>query len=209
MRFVGLLRSPLLKRILDVVGASFALLAFGPLMLYVALRIWREMGSPVLFRQVRPGLQGRPFVMYKFRTMTEERDADGRLLPDERRLTPLGKFLRQYSLDEFPEFINVLKGEMSLVGPRPLLMEYLERYTPEQARRHEVKPGITGWAQVNGRNALSWEEKFKLDVWYVDNWNLLLDLKILLMTIVKVLRREGISAQGHATMPEFKGSKGV
>ncbi|ADW20937.1 sugar transferase involved in lipopolysaccharide synthesis [Thermus scotoductus SA-01] len=206
---MGLLRSPLLKRILDVVGASFALLAFGPLMLYVALRIWREMGSPVLFRQVRPGLQGRPFVMYKFRTMTEERDADGRLLPDERRLTPLGKFLRQYSLDEFPEFINVLKGEMSLVGPRPLLMEYLERYTPEQARRHEVKPGITGWAQVNGRNALSWEEKFKLDVWYVDNWNLLLDLKILLMTIVKVLRREGISAQGHATMPEFKGSKGV
>ncbi|RTH28095.1 sugar transferase [Thermus scotoductus] len=209
MRFVGLLRSPLLKRILDVVGASFALLAFGPLMLYVALRIWREMGSPVLFRQVRPGLQGRPFVMYKFRTMTEERDADGRLLPDERRLTPLGKFLRQYSLDEFPEFINVLKGDMSLVGPRPLLMEYLDRYTPEQARRHEVKPGITGWAQVNGRNALSWEEKFKLDVWYVDNWNLLLDLKILLMTIVKVLRREGISAQGHATMPEFKGSKGV
>lgn len=209
MRFVGLLRSPLLKRILDVVGASFALLAFGPLMLYVALRIWREMGSPVLFRQVRPGLQGKPFVMYKFRTMTEERDAEGRLLPDEKRLTPLGKFLRQYSLDEFPEFINVLKGEMSLVGPRPLLMEYLERYTPEQARRHEVKPGITGWAQVNGRNALSWEEKFKLDVWYVDNWNLLLDLKILFLTLVKVLRREGISAEGHATMPEFKGTKGA
>lgn len=209
MRFVGLLRSPLLKRILDVVGASFALLAFGPLMLYVALRIWREMGSPVLFRQVRPGLQGRPFVMYKFRTMTEERDADGRLLPDERRLTPLGKFLRQYSLDEFPEFINVLKGDMSLVGPRPLLMEYLDRYTPEQARRHEVKPGITGWAQVNGRNALTWEEKFRLDVWYVDNWNLLLDLKILFLTLVKVLRREGISAEGHATMPEFKGTKGA
>lgn len=209
MRFVVLLRSPLLKRILDVVGASFALLAFGPLMLYVALRIWREMGSPVLFRQVRPGLQGKPFVMYKFRTMTEERDTEGRLLPDEKRLTPLGKFLRQYSLDEFPEFINVLKGEMSLVGPRPLLMEYLERYTPEQARRHEVKPGITGWAQVNGRNALSWEEKFKLDVWYVDNWNLLLDLKILFLTLVKVLRREGISAEGHATMPEFKGTKGA
>ncbi|KPD25512.1 UDP-galactose phosphate transferase [Thermus scotoductus] len=208
MRFVGLLRSPLLKRILDVVGASFALLAFGPLMLYVALRIWREMGSPVLFRQVRPGLHGKPFVMYKFRTMTEERDAEGRLLPDEKRLTPLGKFLRQSSLDELPEFINVLKGEMSLVGPRPLLMEYLERYTPEQARRHEVKPGITGWAQVNGRNALSWEEKFRLDVWYVDNWNLLLDLKILFLTLVKVLRREGISAEGHATMPEFKGGSG-
>ena len=209
MRFVGLLRSPLLKRILDVVGASFALLAFGPLMLYVALRIWREMGSPVLFRQVRPGLQGKPFVMYKFRTMTEERDAEGNLLPDEMRLTRFGRFLREHSLDELPEFFNVLKGDMSLVGPRPLLMEYLDRYTPEQARRHELKPGITGWAQVNGRNALSWEEKFKLDVWYVDNWNLLLDLKILLMTIVKVLRREGISAQGHATMPEFKGSKGV
>lgn len=208
MRFVGLLRSPLLKRILDVVGASFALLAFGPLMLYVALRIWREMGSPVLFRQVRPGLQGRPFVMYKFRTMTEERDAQGKLLPDEKRLTRLGRFLREHSLDELPEFFNVLKGDMSLVGPRPLLMEYLDRYTPEQARRHEVKPGITGWAQVNGRNALTWEEKFRLDVWYVDNWNLLLDLKILFLTLVKVLRREGISAEGHATMPEFKGGSG-
>ena len=208
MRAMGVLRSPFLKRALDVIGASFALLVFGPVMLYIALRIWREMGSPVLFRQVRPGLQGKPFVMYKFRTMTEERDAEGRLLPDEKRLTPLGKFLRQYSLDELPEFINVLKGEMSLVGPRPLLMEYLDRYTPEQARRHEVKPGITGWAQVNGRNALTWEEKFRLDVWYVDNWNLLLDLKILFLTLVKVLRREGISAEGHATMPEFKGGSG-
>lgn len=200
-------RSAYLKRILDILGASFGLVAFGPLMLYLAFRVWREMGSPVLFRQVRPGLHGKPFVMYKFRTMTEERDTEGNLLPDEKRLTPLGRFLREHSLDELPEFINVLKGEMSLVGPRPLLMEYLERYTPEQARRHEVKPGITGWAQVNGRNALSWEEKFKLDVWYVDNWNLLLDIKILLMTLVKVLRREGISAEGHATMPEFKGSK--
>lgn len=206
MKPVELLRLPHLKRVLDVVGAAFALLAFGPLMLYIALRIRREMGRPVIFRQVRPGLHGRPFVMYKFRTMTEERDAQGRLLPDEKRLTPLGKFLRQYSLDELPEFFNVLKGEMSLVGPRPLLMEYLDRYTPEQARRHEVKPGITGWAQVNGRNALSWEEKFRLDVWYVDNWNVLLDLKILLMTLVKVLRREGISAEGYATMPEFKGT---
>ena len=208
MKTVGFFKSLKLKRALDVIGASCALLAFGPVMIYIALRIWREMGSPVLFRQVRPGLQGKPFVMYKFRTMTEERDAEGRLLPDEKRLTPLGKFLRQYSLDEFPEFINVLKGDMSLVGPRPLLMEYLDRYTPEQARRHEVKPGITGWAQVNGRNALTWEEKFRLDVWYVDNWNLLLDLKILFLTLVKVLRREGISAEGHATMPEFKGGSG-
>lgn len=207
MNPVCLLRSPTLKRLLDLLGASFGLIAFGPLMLYLAFRVWREMGSPVLFRQVRPGLHGKPFVMYKFRTMTDERDAEGKLLPDEKRLTPLGRFLREHSLDELPEFINVLKGEMSLVGPRPLLMEYLERYTPEQARRHEVKPGITGWAQVNGRNALSWEEKFKLDVWYVDNWSLLLDIKILLMTLVKVLRREGISAEGHATMPEFKGNK--
>ncbi|WP_126206757.1 sugar transferase [Thermus scotoductus] len=206
---MGVLRSPFLKRALDVIGASFALLVFGPVMLYIALRIWREMGSPVLFRQVRPGLHGRPFVMYKFRTMTEERDAQGKLLPDEKRLTRLGRFLREHSLDELPEFFNVLKGDMSLVGPRPLLMEYLDRYTPEQARRHEVKPGITGWAQVNGRNALTWEEKFRLDVWYVDNWNLLLDLKILFLTLVKVLRREGISAEGHATMPEFKGTKGA
>ena len=208
MRQIGWTRSHVLKRFLDIAGAILGLLAFGPLMCYIAFRIWREMGSPVLFRQVRPGLHGKPFVMYKFRTMTEERDADGRLLPDEQRLTPLGKFLRQYSLDELPEFINVLKGEMSLVGPRPLLMEYLDRYTPEQARRHELKPGITGWAQVNGRNVLTWEEKFRLDVWYVDNWNLLLDLKILLLTLVKVLRREGISAEGHATMPEFKGDSG-
>lgn len=209
MKTVGFFKSLKLKRALDVIGASCALLAFGPVMIYIALRIWREMGSPVLFRQVRPGLYGKPFVMYKFRTMTEARDAEGNLLPDEMRLTRFGRFLREHSLDELPEFFNVLKGDMSLVGPRPLLMEYLDRYTPEQARRHQVKPGITGWAQVNGRNALSWEEKFKLDVWYVDNWNLLLDLKILLMTIVKVLRREGISAKGHATMPEFKGSKGV
>jgi lipopolysaccharide/colanic/teichoic acid biosynthesis glycosyltransferase len=176
-------------------------------MLYIAWRVQKELGKPVLFRQVRPGLNGKPFVMYKFRTMTEERDAEGRLLPDEKRLTPFGCFLREYSLDELPEFFNVLRGEMSLVGPRPLRMEYLDRYTPEQARRHEVKPGITGWAQVNGRNALPWEEKFKLDVWYVDNWTIWLDLKILWLTLVKVLRREGISAHGHATMPEFKGSE--
>jgi lipopolysaccharide/colanic/teichoic acid biosynthesis glycosyltransferase len=176
-------------------------------MLYLAFRVRQELGSPVLFRQVRPGLGGKPFVMYKFRTMTEERDEQGNLFPDEKRLTPFGAFLRAWSLDELPELFNVLKGDMSLVGPRPLLMQYLDRYTPEQFRRHEVKPGITGWAQVNGRNALSWEEKFKLDVWYVDNWTIWLDLKILWLTLVKVLRREGISAHGHATMPEFKGSE--
>jgi len=166
------------------------------------------MGSPVLFRQVRPGLHRKPFVMYKFRTMRDLRDTEGRLLPDEMRLTRVGHILRATSLDELPELFNVLKGEMSLVGPRPLLMEYLELYTPEQARRHEVKPGITGWAQVNGRNAITWEEKFKLDVWYVDNWSLGLDLKILALTLIKVLKREGISADGHATMPEFRGSQG-
>jgi sugar transferase EpsL len=203
----GLARSQVLKRALDLVGSAVALVLFAPLMLYIAWRVQKELGKPVLFRQVRPGLNGKPFVMYKFRTMTEERDAEGRLLPDEKRLTPFGRFLREYSLDELPEFFNVLRGEMSLVGPRPLRMEYLDRYTPEQARRHEVKPGITGWAQVNGRNALPWEEKFKLDVWYVDNWTIWLDLKILWLTVVKVLRREGISAHGHATMPEFKGSE--
>ncbi|WP_423839267.1 sugar transferase [Thermus scotoductus] len=205
---MGFFKSLKLKRALDVIGASCALLAFGPVMIYIALRIWREMGSPVLFRQVRPGLYGKPFVMYKFRTMTEARDAEGNLLPDALRLTPFGRWLRSTSLDELPELFNVLMGDMSLVGPRPLLMEYLDRYTPEQARRHEVKPGITGWAQVNGRNALSWEEKFKLDLWYVDNWTIWLDLKILWLTLVKVLGREGISAPGHATMPEFKGLEG-
>jgi sugar transferase EpsL len=202
-----LARSQVLKRALDLVGSAVALVLFAPLMLYIAWRVQKELGKPVLFRQVRPGLNGKPFVMYKFRTMTEERDAEGRLLPDEKRLTPFGRFLREYSLDELPEFFNVLRGEMSLVGPRPLRMKYLDRYTPEQARRHEVKPGITGWAQVNGRNALPWEEKFKLDVWYVDNWTIWLDLKILWLTVVKVLRREGISAHGHATMPEFKGGE--
>jgi len=198
-------RSPIIKRVLDLVGAGFAIIAFGPVMLYLAFRVRRELGSPILFRQVRSGLHGKPFVMYKFRTMTEERDEKGNLLPDEKRLTPFGAKLRAWSLDELPEFFNVLKGEMSLVGPRPLLMEYLDRYTPEQFRRHEVKPGITGWAQVNGRNALTWEEKFKLDVWYVDNWTVWLDLKILALTVIKVLRREGINAPGHNTMPEFKG----
>jgi lipopolysaccharide/colanic/teichoic acid biosynthesis glycosyltransferase len=163
------------------------------------------MPGPVFFRQTRPGLRGKPFTLYKLRTMTLERDAHGRLLPDAERITPLGSFLRASSLDELPELINVINGEMSLVGPRPLLMAYLRRYTPEQARRHEVKPGLTGWAQVNGRNAISWPQKFALDVWYVDHRSLALDLRILLLTVRNVLRREGISQAGHATMQEFMG----
>ena len=196
-----------LKRVFDVVVSATALVVLAPVMGLIALAVWRTMGRPVLFRHVRPGLHGKPFVMYKFRTMRDLRDAEGKLLPDEARLTPFGRWLRTTSLDELPELVNVLRGEMSLVGPRPLLMEYLDRYTPEQARRHEVKPGITGWAQIHGRNNLSWDERFKLDVWYVDNWSLWLDVKILWRTLWVVLRREGISAQGHATMPEFRGSQ--
>lgn len=200
------MRSLWVKRLMDIVGASVGILLTAPLMLLIALLVRLKLGKPVLFRQVRPGLHGKPFVMLKFRTMTNDCDAKGEPLPDELRLTKFGKWLRSTSLDELPELFNVLRGEMSLVGPRPLLMEYLPRYTPEQARRHEVKPGITGWAQVNGRNALSWEEKFRLDVWYVDHWNLWLDLKILWLTIWKVLKREGISAEGAATMPIFMGN---
>jgi sugar transferase EpsL len=198
-------RSRAIKRVVDIVGASVGIILLAPVMLAVALLVLLTMGRPVLFRQQRPGLRGKPFTLYKFRTMRDARSASGELLPDELRLTTFGKWLRSTSLDELPELFNVLKGEMSLVGPRPLLMEYLPRYSPEQARRHEVKPGITGWAQVNGRNALSWEEKFRLDVWYVDHWNLWLDVKILLLTIWKVLKREGISAEGSATMPMFMG----
>jgi len=193
--------------VFDVVVSAVALTVLAPVMGLIALLVWRTMGRPVLFRQARPGLHGKPFVMYKFRTMRDLRDAEGKLLPNEARLTPFGRWLRSTSLDELPELLNVLRGEMSLVGPRPLLMEYLDRYTPEQARRHEVKPGITGWAQIHGRNNLSWDERFKLDVWYVDNWSLWLDVKILWRTLWMVLRREGISAQGHATMPEFRGSQ--
>jgi sugar transferase EpsL len=198
-------RSQAIKRVVDIVGASVGIILFAPVMLTVALLVLLTMGRPVLFRQLRPGLHGKPFVLYKFRTMRDACTPSGEPLPDELRLTQFGKWLRSTSLDELPELFNVLKGEMSLVGPRPLLMEYLPRYSPEQARRHEVKPGITGWAQVNGRNALSWEEKFRLDVWYVDHWNLWLDVKILLLTIWKVLKREGISAEGSATMPMFMG----
>jgi sugar transferase EpsL len=201
------MRSPLLKRALDLAGAAAGLVVTAPILLGVAALIRLTMGSPVLFRQKRPGLNGTPFLMYKFRTMRDAISSDGKPLPDEQRLTGLGKLLRATSLDELPELLNVLRGEMSLVGPRPLLMEYLERYTPEQGRRHEVRPGITGWAQVKGRNALSWEEKFRLDVWYVDHWSVCLDLKILWLTLLTVVRREGISAGGHATMPVFTGSQ--
>ncbi len=196
-----------MKRLFDLL-LSFGLLLILALPLLLLWGLVRcKLGSPVLFRQVRPGLHGRPFMMVKFRTMTDERGADGELLPDAQRLTSFGRFLRATSLDELPELWNVLRGEMSLVGPRPLLMEYLPLYSPEQARRHEVRPGITGWAQVNGRNALSWEERFKLDVWYVDHRSLWLDLRILWLTVRKVIVREGISAQGEATMPKFTGSK--
>ena len=194
------------KRIFDILLAGLGLIVLSPVFILIAIAIRIKLGRPVMFKQMRPGLQGRSFFMYKFRTMTDKRDENGVLLPDEMRLTRLGKFLRSSSLDELPELFNVLKGDMSLVGPRPLLMQYLERYTPDQARRHEAKPGITGWAQVNGRNAINWEEKFALDVWYVDNCSLWLDVKILFMTVVKVFRREGISAEGEATMAEFMGN---
>ncbi|GGJ24906.1 sugar transferase [Deinococcus roseus] len=198
----------MIKRLFDIVVSLLALVVLLFPMLLIAFLIQRNMGSPVIFSQVRPGLKGRPFRMVKFRTMKNARDAKGNDLPDAQRLTPLGSFLRKTSLDELPELWNVLKGEMSLVGPRPLLMEYLPLYSPEQARRHEVRPGVTGWAQVNGRNAISWEEKFRLDVWYVDHCSLALDLKILVMTVQKVFKREGISAAGEATMSRFTGSEG-
>jgi lipopolysaccharide/colanic/teichoic acid biosynthesis glycosyltransferase len=195
----------MLKRLFDVLIALVVLISLFPLMLFLAIMVWLIMGRSVLFRQQRPGLHGKPFTIYKFCTMTDERDENGRFLPDGERLTRLGRLLRKTSLDELPELLNVIKGDMSIVGPRPLLMQYLDRYSPEQARRHEVKPGITGWAQVNGRNAISWEDKFKLDVWYVDNWSLLLDVRIILMTIWKVLKGEGISQEGEATVKYFQG----
>jgi sugar transferase EpsL len=199
--------NPLVKRLFDVAVAGAALVTTAPLLAGVAALVRLRMGSPVLFRQVRPGLHGRPFTISKFRTMRDARDERGRPLPDEARITRLGQFLRETSLDELPELINVLGGSMSLVGPRPLLVEYLDRYTPAQARRHLVKPGITGWAQIHGRNALTWEEKFALDCWYVDHQSLGLDLYILLRTVVAVLRREGIAHEGSATMPPFMGTQ--
>jgi sugar transferase EpsL len=195
-----------LKPIVDVALAALALVVLGPLLAAIALVVLVRLGRPVLFRQLRPGMNGRPFVIYKFRTMTQERGADGALLPDARRLPALGRFLRSTSLDELPELWNVVKGDMSLVGPRPLRMRYLSRYTPEQARRHDVRPGITGWAQVHGRNAIPWERKFELDVWYVRHVSLALDLEILGRTLLALVRREGIAAEGHATTPEFRGA---
>jgi lipopolysaccharide/colanic/teichoic acid biosynthesis glycosyltransferase len=197
------------KRTVDALAAIIGLLVLSPVFLIVSSLVMADLGRPVLFAQQRPGKDGKLFRMYKFRTMRDMVAPDGRQLSDSERLTKLGRFLRSTSLDELPELINVLLGQMSLVGPRPLLPQYLGLYTPEQARRHEAKPGITGWAQVNGRNALTWEEKFRLDVWYVDNWSLWLDAKILLMTVVKVLKRDGISSDGHATMSEFTGTKNV
>lgn len=194
-----------MKRFFDLVFAIIGLLIFAIPIFLLALIIRRKLGSPVLFSQVRPGLDGKPFRMYKFRSMTDSRDANGDLLADSERITPFGHFLRSSSLDELPELWNVLIGEMSLVGPRPLLMEYLPLYSQEQYRRHKVRPGITGWAQINGRNAISWHEKFKFDVWYVNNNSILLDIKIIFITLRKVLLREGISAAGEATMPAFTG----
>jgi len=197
----------MIKRIFDIAVSSFCLILLAPVILIVASLVYRNLGSPVLFRQVRPGLKGSPFEMIKFRTMRDAVDDEGNPLPDSERMTPFGSFLRSSSLDELPELWNVLKGDMSLVGPRPLLMEYLPLYNPEQYRRHDARPGVTGWAQINGRNALSWNEKFKLDVWYVDNQSLWLDLKIIFLTIKKVAVRDGISAEGETTMPKFTGNK--
>jgi len=196
-----------LKRVIDVTGATVGLIVLSPVLLFVAVVIRFKMGSPVFFRHQRPGLHGEPFELIKFRTMTDERGENGKLLPDCERLPAFGRLLRSTSMDEFPELLCVLKGDMSLVGPRPLMMKYLPRYTAEQARRHEVKPGITGWVQVNGRNASSWERKFELDVWYVNHWNLWLDLKILMRTLVAVFSRAGISQPGEATASEFMGTE--
>lgn len=198
---------PLPKRIFDLALTIPGLIIISPVILILAILVRVKLGSPVLFRQVRPGYKGRLFTLNKFRSMTDQRSPDGSLLPDSVRLTPFGRFLRASSLDELPELLNVLKGEMSLVGPRPLLVAYLDRYSPEQARRHDVLPGITGWAQINGRNALTWEDKFSLDVWYVDHWSLWLDIKILALTFIKVFKREGINQPGSVTAEEFTGSK--
>jgi lipopolysaccharide/colanic/teichoic acid biosynthesis glycosyltransferase len=196
------------KRLFDLTVTIAGLIVLAPFLLVLSVLVRLRLGAPVLFTQVRPGQDGRPYTMVKFRSMTDARGSDGQLLPDQLRLTSFGKFLRSTSLDELPELWNVLRGEMSLVGPRPLLMEYLELYSPHQARRHEVKPGITGWAQVNGRNAISWPDRLALDVWYVDNRSMSLDIRILFLTIRRVLTREGISAAGEATMPRFVGGCG-
>ncbi|WP_047395543.1 sugar transferase [Chitinibacter sp. ZOR0017] len=196
-----------MKRAFDFVFALCALVVLMPIIFVVAILVASKLGRPILFVQLRPGLRGRPIKIYKFRSMNNARDASGQLLSDAKRLTPFGLFLRRSSLDELPQLYNVLRGDLSLVGPRPLLMNYLPLYSLEQMRRHDVRPGITGWAQVNGRNAISWEEKFNLDVWYVDNRSMMLDLRIILLTIKKVIARDGISAEGEATMPPFTGTK--
>ncbi len=198
---------PISKRIFDLVIASLGLIILSPFILLTTILVRIFLGTPILFRQTRPGYKGKPFTIYKFHTMTETRDAQGNLLPDELRLTRFGKFLRSSSLDELPELFNVLRGEMSFIGPRPLLMEYLPLYSAEQMRRHDVHPGLTGWAQVNGRNAITWPERFKLDVWYVDHWSFWLDIKIVFMSLWKVIRREGISQPGQATMEYFRGNE--
>lgn len=197
----------MIKRIFDFCMALVALVLLSPILIWVALKVRSRLGSPVIFRQLRPGLNGVPFEMIKFRTMLEAYDEFGKSLPNDQRMTPFGKWLRSTSLDELPELWNVLKGDMSLVGPRPLLMEYLPLYSKEQARRHEVRPGVTGWAQINGRNAVSWDERFKMDVWYVDNQSLWLDLKVLALTVKKVIAREGVNASKDVTMPKFTGGK--
>lgn len=196
----------MIKRFLDILGSGLGIILLSPVLVTVGLMVWWNMGHPVFFEQIRPGLHGRPFRMIKFRTMLDAADVDGNLLSDSERLTTLGRFLRSNSLDELPELWNVLKGDMSLVGPRPLLMEYLPLYSAVQARRHEVRPGVTGWAQINGRNGISWDNKFALDLWYVDNQSLWLDMKILWKTVAKVARREGISAADEATMSKFTGN---
>jgi sugar transferase EpsL len=196
-----------LKRLIDIILSAGVLVLLGPLLICLAILIRFKIGSPVLFRQQRPGLGGKGFTIYKFRTMTDERDSAGQLLSDDKRLPTFGRFLRSTSLDELPELFNVLKGDMSIVGPRPLMMKYLNRYTPQQARRHEVKPGITGWAQINGRNTVTWDDKFKMDVWYVDNQNLWLDVKIIFKTICMVITRQGVTQDGRATVDEFMGTQ--
>lgn len=199
----------MMKRLFDITLSVILIVILLPIIGITCVLVRVKLGKPILFRQIRPGLNGKPFVIYKFRTMTDERDSMGSLLPDAVRLTRFGEFLRKFSLDELPQLFNILKGDMSFVGPRPLLMEYLPLYNKEQSRRHEVRPGITGWAQVNGRNAISWEEKFKLDVWYVDHRSFWLDMKILLLTLKKVIRSEGINQDGQATMEKFKGQDDI
>lgn len=197
----------IIKRIIDIAGAIMAIIILSPVFLIIAILVWMKLGKPIMFHQERAGLRGRPFMLHKFRTMTNKKDENGELLPDEKRLTSLGRFLRSTSLDELPELYNVLKGDMSLVGPRPLPTKYLERYSAYQARRHEVKPGLTGWAVVHGRNALTWERKFDFDVWYVDNKSLILDIKIIFKTLPMIFKREGVSSENHVTMEEFMGTE--